>query len=63
MTKEYLVTYIIDGIGKAEQVFAQNEYRAVDKIYDLENVSKAYVDMAIIRVDEWKNEGYRVVML
>ena len=63
MINKYLVTYLIDGISKAEQVFARNEYKAINKIYELENVSRAYVDMAIIRVELWHNEKYYKVTL
>jgi hypothetical protein len=63
MTKEYLVTYIIDGISKAEQVFARNEYQAIRRIYEIENISSAYVDFAIIRVELWHNKKYYKVTL
>ena len=63
MIKEYLVNYIIDGINKAERVFARNEYQAIRCIYEIENISSTYVDFAIIRVELWHNKKYYKVTL
>jgi len=58
MTKKYLVTYLIDGIKKAEEVEAKNEYEATKNLYNYVNFRPSYVDHAILSVIPYEEYGY-----
>ena len=57
-TKKYLVTYLVDGIKKAVEVNAKNEYDARTQFYNYVNFSPSYIDHAIISVVTWEEYGY-----
>lgn len=58
MTKKYLVTYLIDGVKKAVEVEARNEYEATKNFYNYVNFCPSYVDHAILSVITWEEYGY-----